>query len=158
MRGWPRGRVVMFTCSTLVAQGFAGADPGRGHGTAHQAAMRQASHMPHLEGPTAKIYNCVLGGFGERKAGKKRLATVVSSGGNLKEKKSDEFKIYLSVVLLLLLCFIYCFKCKLSKNRNHAFPRALRVCHSQSQPCTQAASEFLGSSLETQASSHSCRT
>ena len=39
--------------------------------------------MPQLEGPTAKIYNYVLGGFGEKKQGKKRLATVVSSGANL---------------------------------------------------------------------------
>ena len=38
--------------------------------------------MPQLEGSTTKkIYNYVLGVFGEKKAGKKRrLATVVSSG------------------------------------------------------------------------------
>ena len=45
-----------------------------------------ASHMPQLEGATTKIYNYVLGGFGEKKAGKtrkRRLATVVSSGVNL---------------------------------------------------------------------------
>ena len=28
--------------------------------------------MPQLEGPTTKIYNYVLGGFGEEKAGKKQ--------------------------------------------------------------------------------------
>ena len=41
--------------------------------------------MPQLEGPTTKICNYVLGGFGEKKAGKKKkgLATVVSSGVNL---------------------------------------------------------------------------
>ena len=40
--------------------------------------------MPQLEGPTTKIYNYVLGGFGEKKQKKKRrLATVVSSGANL---------------------------------------------------------------------------
>ena len=41
VRGWPRGRVVKFTLSALVAQGFAGSDPGHGHGTAHQAMLRQ---------------------------------------------------------------------------------------------------------------------
>ena len=41
--------------------------------------------MPELEGPTTRIYNYVLGGFGEKKKKKKkkRLATDVSSGANL---------------------------------------------------------------------------
>ena len=37
--GRPCGRVVKFVRSTVVAQGFAGSDPGRGHGTAHQATL-----------------------------------------------------------------------------------------------------------------------
>ena len=42
------------------------------------------SDMPQLEGPATKIYNYVLGGFGEiKQKEKKRLATVVSSGANL---------------------------------------------------------------------------
>ena len=50
-----------------------------------------ASHMPQLEGPATKIYNYVLGGFGETEQKKKRrrLATVVRSGANLKRKKTD---------------------------------------------------------------------
>ena len=40
-RGWPRGQVVMFVHSTSVSQGFGGSDPGCGHGTAHQAMLRQ---------------------------------------------------------------------------------------------------------------------
>ena len=54
----------------------------RHHSLGHVEA---ASHIPQLEGPTTKIYNYVLGGFGEEKAEKKkkgRLATVVSSGAN----------------------------------------------------------------------------
>ena len=44
--------------------------------------------MPQLEGATTKIYNCVLGGCGEKMQKKKRrLATVVSSGANLKKIK-----------------------------------------------------------------------
>ena len=45
--------------------------------------------MPQLEGPTTKIYNCVLGAFGEKEEEeeeKKRLATDVSSGPILKKK------------------------------------------------------------------------
>ena len=34
-RGWPRGRVVKFAWSALVAQGFAGSDPWCRHGTAY---------------------------------------------------------------------------------------------------------------------------
>ena len=39
--GQPRGPVVKFACSTSQAQGFAGSNPGRGRGTAHQAMLRQ---------------------------------------------------------------------------------------------------------------------
>uniref|UniRef100_F6PV72 C2H2-type domain-containing protein n=1 Tax=Equus caballus TaxID=9796 RepID=F6PV72_HORSE len=36
-----RGRVVKFAHSSSVAQGFAGSDPGRRRGTAHQAMLRR---------------------------------------------------------------------------------------------------------------------
>ena len=39
--GRPRGWVVKFSRSALVARGFAGLDPGCEHGTAHQAMLRQ---------------------------------------------------------------------------------------------------------------------
>ena len=39
--GLPRGQVVKFTRYALVAQGFTGSDPGRGHGTTHQAMLRR---------------------------------------------------------------------------------------------------------------------
>ena len=39
--GWPRGRLVKFTCSAVAVQGFAGSHPGRGHGTALQATLRR---------------------------------------------------------------------------------------------------------------------
>ena len=39
--GWPHGRVVKFLRSTAVAQCFVGSNPGRGHGTAHQATLRR---------------------------------------------------------------------------------------------------------------------
>ena len=58
--------------SAAAAEGFAGSDPwartwhrSSGHGEA-------ASHMPQLEGPATKIYNCVLGGYGEVKQKKKK--------------------------------------------------------------------------------------
>ena len=39
--GRPCGRVVKFGHSTAAAQGFAGSDPGHGHGTTHQAMLRR---------------------------------------------------------------------------------------------------------------------
>ena len=46
-----------------------------------------ASHIAEPEGPTTRMYNYVLGGFGEEKKKEeeeeKRLATDVSSGANL---------------------------------------------------------------------------
>ena len=47
--------------------------------------------MPQPEGSATRRHNCVLGGFVEKKKKKKRLATDVSSGANLKKK---EFIIY----------------------------------------------------------------
>ena len=47
-----RGQVVKFACSTSVAQGFTGSDPGHGHGTAQLGHGAAASHMSQLEGPT----------------------------------------------------------------------------------------------------------
>ena len=63
--GWPRGWVVKLAHSAWVAQGFPGLDPGHGHGTVHQAMLKAASHIAQPEALTARIYNYVLGGFGE---------------------------------------------------------------------------------------------
>ena len=49
------------------------------HSSSHAEA---ASHIGQPEEPTARIYNYVLGGFGEKEE-KRRLATDVSSGANL---------------------------------------------------------------------------
>ena len=38
---WFPGRVVKFAPSVSAAQGFAGSNPGRGHGTARQAMLSQ---------------------------------------------------------------------------------------------------------------------
>ena len=46
-----------------------------------------ASHIAELEEPTTRIYNYVLGDFGEKKK-KKRLATQVRSRAILEEKNS----------------------------------------------------------------------
>ena len=49
-----------------AAQGFSGSNPGRGHGTAHQAMLRAVSHMPQVEGPTTKNAQlCTRGLWGE---------------------------------------------------------------------------------------------
>ena len=76
--------MVKLTSSASATQGFASSGL---HGSSGHAEV--ASHTAQPEGPTTKIYNYVLGGFGEnkKKRNKKRLATDVSSGANLKENK-----------------------------------------------------------------------
>ena len=64
--GQPCGRAVKFTHSALVAQGFDGSDPGCRHGTAYQATLRQHPPCHNLKDPQRRIYNYVLGGFGEK--------------------------------------------------------------------------------------------
>ena len=67
------GRVVKFTCSASVTQGFTGSDTGCGPSTAHQAMLRRwVAHTAEIEGPTTRISNYVLGGFGEKKKKKKK--------------------------------------------------------------------------------------
>ena len=63
------------------------------HGLSSHAEA--ASHVAQPEGPTSRIYNYILGAFGEKKKKKKkkRLATVVSSGANLKIKKKRNSRI-----------------------------------------------------------------
>ena len=56
-----------FHAPALAARGFASSDPGCGHGTVHEAMLRQGP----TEALTTKIYNYVLGGFGEKKKKKK---------------------------------------------------------------------------------------
>ena len=46
--------------------------------------------MPQLEGPTTKIYNCVLGGFGEKKSRKKKGKNCTPAQGN--EIQNGEFQ------------------------------------------------------------------
>ena len=56
--------MVKFTRSASAAQGFTGSHPGHGPGTGHQIMLRRHPTKPGL---TTKIYNYVLGGFGEKK-------------------------------------------------------------------------------------------
>ena len=39
--GWPHGLAVKLVHSASAAQDFTGSDPGRRHGTAHQAMLRR---------------------------------------------------------------------------------------------------------------------
>ena len=51
--------------------------------------------MPQLEGTTTKIYTTMYWGvLGRKSRKKKRFATVVSSGANLKKKRSEFAKRY----------------------------------------------------------------
>ena len=76
------GRVVKFTRSTAAAQG---SDPGRRHGTARQATLRQRPTSHNWKDLQLR-YTTMYGEVGEIKQKKKkekiRLATVVSPGAN----------------------------------------------------------------------------
>ena len=74
--------MVKFLRSTLAAQGFAGLDSRHGHGTAHQAHAEMASHIAESEGPTTRIYNYVLGGFGEKKKKKEHTGSRSCRAGS----------------------------------------------------------------------------
>ena len=83
--GQPHGRVVKFGHSASAAQGFAGLDPGCRHGTAHQAMLRQ-----HPACHNQKDLQLCTGGIWGEEEEKEILATVVSSGANLKKKTKIE--------------------------------------------------------------------
>ena len=71
--------------SAWAVQGFASSDPGRGHGTGSSGHAEVASYIAQPEALTTRMYNYVLGGFGEkkRKKRKERLAPDVTSSANL---------------------------------------------------------------------------
>ena len=74
-------------CSALAAQGFAGSDPGHGHGSVHQAMLRWNPHSTTRGTHNWNIQLCTGGIWGEEKGGKKRrLTTDISSGTNLLKK------------------------------------------------------------------------
>ena len=116
--GLPCGRVVKFVSSTSTAQGFMVRiweqtwHPSIGHAEA-------ASHMPQLEGPTTKIYNYVLGGFGEKKQGitKEDWQQLLAQVPILKEKNM-QFYIDLCFILNTNSTFViyynlpWCKKCR----------------------------------------------
>ena len=57
-----------------------------------------ASYMPQLEGPTAKVYNYVLGGFGEKKPKKKKdLQQLLAQVPIVKKKKQKKEMLVLQV-------------------------------------------------------------
>ena len=67
MRGWSCGRVVKFARSALAAQSFHwfGSWAWTKHRSSSHAEV--VSYIAKLEGPTVRIYSCVLEGFEEKK-------------------------------------------------------------------------------------------
>ena len=89
--------MVKFALSASAAQSFAGSDPGCGHGTAHQAMLRWHPTCRNYKDPKLKKNRQLDTGavWGEKaEKQKRRLATVVSSGANLKKKKKLQFPIH----------------------------------------------------------------
>ena len=76
-----------------AAQGFTSSDPGRGHGTAHQATLRQCPTCQNQKDPQLKIIQLGTGRIEGEKAGEKKkedwqqlLAQVPIFEGKKKEK------------------------------------------------------------------------
>ena len=67
-QGRPHGRVVELERLAVAAQGFAGSDPGRGHGTAHQAMLRRRPTCHNQKDRQLK-YATMYCGFEEKKKG-----------------------------------------------------------------------------------------
>ena len=79
--------MVNFTCSASAAEGFAGLDPGCGHGTSHQAMLRRLPHSTTRGIHNQNIQLCTGGLWGEgRKQKKKFLMGFVDVGTSLFSK------------------------------------------------------------------------
>ena len=63
--------MVGFTHFTLAVQGFDGLDPRCAPTHLSSSHAEMVSHIREPEGPTTRIYNYVLGGFGEKKKKRK---------------------------------------------------------------------------------------
>ena len=87
--GWPGGIVVKFMHSALAAQGLLVRILGADLHTAHQAMLWQVCYIEELDGFTTRIYNYVLGLWGEKSKKRGRLATDVRSGPILLTKKKS---------------------------------------------------------------------
>ena len=72
-----------FACSASAAQGFAGLDPGRGHGTTHQAMLRQCPTYHNQKDPQLEYTAMYWGVLWREEKKKQRLAPDISSGANL---------------------------------------------------------------------------
>ena len=87
--GRPHGPMVKFVCSPSAAQGFAGSDPGRVQGTAHQAMLRRWPTQHSQKDLQLEYTTMYWGSLGRRRREKKRrLATDVSSGANPLKRKN----------------------------------------------------------------------
>ena len=65
--GRPRAGVVNFARSAAAAQGFAGSDPRRGHGTTHQATVKWLPTCHNQKDPQLKYTNMYWGSLGRKK-------------------------------------------------------------------------------------------
>ena len=69
--GQPRRQVVKFMRSALEAWGFAGSDPGHGHGIAHQAVLRRHPTYHNQKHPQLDYTTMYQGDLGRKSRGKK---------------------------------------------------------------------------------------
>ena len=85
--GWPRGRVVKFAHSALVAQGFTGLDPWCGHGIPHQAMLRRRPRQYNQRLSQVESTTVYWEGSGEKKKKKKDWQQLLAQVPIFKKKK-----------------------------------------------------------------------
>ena len=79
--------MVKFTLSTSEAQGFAGLEPGRGRGTAHQATQRWRRPTCHHQKDLQLEYTTRYWGALGRRKKKEDWQLMLAQGQSLKKEK-----------------------------------------------------------------------
>ena len=91
LRCWPCDRAIKFESFALVAQGFAGSDPGCRHGNTHQATLRRCPtchNQKDLQLEYTTMYWGASGRRRRRRRNKRRLSIDVSSGASFFKKRN----------------------------------------------------------------------
>ena len=96
--------MIKFSCSALATWGFRASDPGNGPTYCSSSHAEAASHIAQPEGPTTRIYNHVLGGFGEKKKKKKDWQEMLAQGPIFKKKERVVTKVFSFYNLMRNLC------------------------------------------------------
>ena len=109
------GPMVKFTHSALVAQGFAGSDPGHGPSTTHQAMLRRHSTYQSQKDLQLECTNMYLGALGRRRRRKQDWQQMLAQVPIFKEKSYLNWFLSLDDDIFNLMSNLFvsvCIECK----------------------------------------------